>query len=318
MKGFEIVSPSQYFDKLTRHAKKGATRGVYLGFPNIHENYTMSLPGVTDWTGFPQSGKTQVLMEFLMNTSVFYDWKHMVYFPDVGNEVEILSDLIHKYTGKTFDKRYQNHITEAEISKALPWVTEHFKIVTKKDLKAKLTPYKLWDWAADIKAKEGLETCCIDAWKDMRHDTSEFGRDDKYLEDVLSYRNAMAEKHNLHFHTVIHPLKTEKDSQGRRKPPGPYDMKGGTEWYNNAKSSVTVHRPDGEDNVVQIFWNKIKPRSIGQVGMSELYFDISKFRYYIKDQGNEKYAQEVPYKLQQQSDSEQISLLGNEDDDIPF
>lgn len=314
IKGFDIVKAVDIVNEVEEYANKGALRGEYLGFPTVHENYTMSLPGVTDWTGFPRSGKTQVLMEFLLNTSEFYGWKHLVYFPDVGNAVEVIADLLHKRTGKTFDKRYKNHITEMEINIELTWLLEHFKILTKNDLKAKLTPYEFWDLAVQIKQKEGLHTASIDSWKDMKHDTTNFGRDDKYLEDVLSYRNAVAEKYSLHLHTVIHPTRTDKDKDGNRKPPTPYDLKGGTEWFNNGKNMITVHRPTGEKNKVQIYFNKIKPRSIGSVGVAEIFFDLERFRYYWDDVGEKRFAQKEFIKPKQQT----VSEIDDPDDDIPF
>mgnify|MGYP000141465632 CR=1 FL=1 len=315
IKGFDIIHGSEINERLIKYAEKGALRGEYLGFPNIHKNYTMSLPGVTDWTGFPRSGKSQVHQEFLLNTSLFYGWKHLLYLPDVGNEDEIMSDLIHKYIGKTFDKRYPNRITDVEIMNATPWILEHFLILTKRDLKAKLSPYEFWDLAVQIKKEKGLHTASIDSWKDMRHDVQKFGRDDKYLEDVLSYRNAVAEKHELHFHQVIHPIKTDKDSNGNRMPPTPYDLKGGTEWFNNGKNMITVHRPSGgKDNVVEIFFNKIKPRSIGEVGKAEMFFDVKKFRYYFLDGDEKRYADKQYVKPKKQTTIE----LDETDDDLPF
>jgi hypothetical protein len=293
--GFSIVNPSDIYNDLVHYSKNGALKGVYLGFPNIHEYYSMSLPGVTDWTGFPTSGKSQILMELLLNTSLFYGWKHLIYMPDVGNDVEIIADLIHKKIGKSFDNKFTNHITELEIANELPWVTEHFKILTKNDLKAKITPYQFWDMATHLKEKKGLQTASIDAWKDMRHDTNQFGRDDKYLEDVLSYRNSVAERYNLHLHTVIHPTRTDKDANGNRKPPTPYDLKGGTEWYNNGKCMITVHRDPSEPNKTELIFNKIKPRSIGQQGSTHLYFDVQKFVYY-NELGDRKVYAEKEFK----------------------
>lgn len=292
VKGFKIIESSGAHEEMAEYAEKGALTGKYLGFPNMHKNYTMSLPGVTDWTGFPRSGKTQVLMEYLMVTSEYYGWRHLLYFPDVGDHKEILADLIHKKTGMTFDKRFANHITAIEISSVIDWILHHFIILTKEDLRAKMTPYQFWDLAVEIKEKDGLHTASIDAWKDMLHETHKFGRDDKYLEDVLSYRNSIAERHNLHLHQVIHPIKTDKDSSGNRIPPTPYDLKGGTEWYNNGKNMVTVHRPYDQDNSVEIYWNKIKPRSIGNPGKTVMYFDVVKLRYFWKDGDQRHYATE--------------------------
>lgn len=130
--------------------------------------------------------------------------------------------------------------------------------------------------------KEGLHTACIDSWKDLSHPYDVYGGYATYLEYVLPYRNHIAEEHNLHLHTIIHPKLTEKVG-GDRVPPSPYDLKGGSEWFNSGKSMITVHRPDIMDNKAEIHFNKIKPRSIGRVGKAELFFDLEKLVYYDID-----------------------------------
>ena len=56
--GFELLDSNNSMESLLDYHKKGALRGEYLGFPIFNEKYTMSLPGATDWTGIPSSGKT--------------------------------------------------------------------------------------------------------------------------------------------------------------------------------------------------------------------------------------------------------------------
>jgi len=239
----------------------------------------MQLGNVTDWTGYPISGKTQFLMEMLMNTSVMYGWRHLIYFPDVGSNVEIIADLIHKKTGKSFDPGSPNHISEKEIFSTLDWITHHFLVLTKHDVKAKMTPMDFWDMAVKIKNDSGLETASIDSWKDLNHPYNEHGGYAQYLEMVLPYRNAIAENNDLHLHTIIHPKLTEKEN-GKRKPPVPYDLKGGSEWFNSGKCMITIDRPDFETNEVDIYFNKIKPRSIGNIGQITMRYDVDAGRYY--------------------------------------
>jgi hypothetical protein len=277
--GFEITKASEILNKLTHYRKNYHERGMYLGWDDLDEHYSMQLGNTTDWTGFPMSGKTQVLMECLMNTSLWYGWEHLVYFPDVGNNIEIIADFIHKKTGMSFDPKAKNAISDAEIIKELDWITHHFKVLTKKEVKAKMSPMDFWDMAIKIKKETGLHTASIDSWKDMSHPYSEYGGYAQYLEYALPYRNLVAEEHNLHLHTVIHPKLTEKE-KGKRVAPTPYDMKGGSEWFNSGKCMITVHREDLTDNRVEIYFNKIKPRSVGKIGMIEKRFDLDKFRYY--------------------------------------
>lgn len=279
MEGFKITQSSDVRDALVEYRDKYHEKGKYLGWEELHRHYSMQLGSVTDWTGYPMSGKTQVLMELLLNTSMWYGWRHLVYFPDVGNNIEIIADLLHKKTGKSFDPKALNTITDEEIYKEIEWITHHFRVLTKTDVKAKLTPFEFWDMAVKIKNKHGLETASIDSWKDMSHPYADYGGYATYLEAVLPYRNQIAEDNNLHLHTIIHPKLTEKEN-GKRKAPVPYDLKGGSEWFNTGKNMITVHREDIQDNQVFINFNKIKPRSIGKVGMIELRFDIERFVYY--------------------------------------
>ena len=284
VKGFEITKGTDVFSKLQIHRDKYHEKGKYLGWDLLNDHYSMQLGNCTDWTGYPMSGKTQVLMELLLNTSKWYGWKHLVYFPDVGNNIEIIADLIHKKTGKCFDPKQPNAITDQEIGHELEWVIHHFKILTKTEVKAKMNPFEFWDMAVELK-KDGLETASIDSWKDLSHPYKDHGGYAQYLEVVLPYRNQIAEDNDLHLHTIIHPKLTEKEN-GKRKPPVPYDLKGGSEWFNSGKCMITVHREAMDDNLVLINFNKIKPRAIGKIGSIELRFDLSKFVYYQFDQLN--------------------------------
>lgn len=323
LKGFKILTTNDCQEDILKYREKGAIRGVYLGFPKLHELYTMSLPGVTDWTGFPQSGKSEVLLEFLLNTSLFYGWKHLIYVPDIGDKNEIIAIIIHKLTGKTFDKRYvnSNYIEESEVLRHIDWVLHHFRILHKEDLSQKITPYQFWDLAAEMNYNEkgGIQTATIDSWKDMHHgiapDGSSFQRDDKYLEHVLSYRNAMSEKHYMHFHTVIHPRGgTEKDKDGKRKPPRPDDLKGGSEWWNNGKCMITVHRVDGSKNEVEIIVTKAKPKSVAKQGKTELFFNLKLNKFYWDNAGNDVFAKKEYIK----PTGLNISIDEDDDNDVPF
>jgi hypothetical protein len=293
MKGFKITKAHEVIDDLFRYRNNYHEKGKYLGFEGMDEYYSMSLGNCTDWTGFPMSGKTQVLMECLMNTSRFYGWKHLVYFPDVGSNVEIIADLINKKTGKSFNPSNYNVITDDEIVNAIEWITHHFKVLTRDDIKAKMTPIEFWDYAVQLKKDEGLETASIDSWKDLNHPYNDYGGYAQYLEFVLPYRNQIAEDNDLHLHTIIHPKLTEKEN-GKRSAPVPYDLKGGSEWFNSGKCMVTVHREDPTFYKAELYFNKIKPRSNGKIGKHEIFFDKEKLVYFEQEQhGNtliKKYA----------------------------
>ena len=316
-KGFKITKAFEVTEALIEYRDTYNEKGKYLGFENLNDLYTMQLGTCTDWTGFPRSGKTQVLMELLLNTSLYYGWKHLVYFPDVGSNVEIIADLLHKKTAKCFNPKYKNVISDKDIYRETEWLLEHFKVLTKADVKAKLTPFEFYDLAASM--KDEIQTASIDSWKDMSHPNNEYGGYAMYLEAVLPYRNQTAEDNNLHIHTVIHPKLTEKEN-GKRKAPTPYDLKGGSEWFNSGKCMITVHRESTETTSADISVHKVKPRSCGNVGFTSLQFDVEKLVYFTTEQtvnGNVKrYATERSKPAKVEAIKEPKQLIPNKDFDI--
>ena len=66
LNGYKITEAGDVITQLLKYRDNYNNKGKYLGFKSLHEHYSMSLGNCTDWTGFPMSGKTQVLMECLM------------------------------------------------------------------------------------------------------------------------------------------------------------------------------------------------------------------------------------------------------------
>lgn len=326
--GFKLLNYNDTKKGLLSYREKGALRGVFLGFPFFDEHYTMSTPGVTDWTGYPGSGKTEFLLELLLNTSLFYGWKHLLYVPDVGSQNEILSNLIHKLTGKTFDKRFinSNYISEEEADHNLQWIHQNFFIIHEEDEGANMTPFQFWDYAAFLSKEHGIKTATIDSWKDLElnimPDGSSVGMDNRYLEKVLKYRNKISDKYNIHLHTVIHPTNIPQDKDGKRPEPKPFHLSGGAQWFNSGRVMITVHRIDGTSNEVDIIINKAKPKSVAKLGRARMFFDVYKARFYWENDGTKVYANHIKEKPKALLISEKQSNLGFEedeyDDGLPF
>lgn len=280
IEGFKIVDFNDIEKSLTDFHKYGAKAGKFVGFDAFDGKYSMQESGVTDWTGFSQSGKTELLLELLFNTSTFYGWKHLLYVPDIGDAIETMAILIHKYSGKTFEKRYPNYIDIRTAFNSISWLMEHFFILEKKHPKATITPMQFWDFAVQFRKEKGIQTATIDSWKDMKHEYTKFGGSyAPYLSEMLPYRNMLSEQNNLHFHTIIHP-KNARRQNGKIVHPDVDDMEGGAQWNNSGKSIISVHRPTYDTKFADIKILKAKPRSVGVRGMIQLGFSPAKSRYY--------------------------------------
>lgn len=148
LKGFEILTATNTHNDILKYREQGAIRGVYLGFPLFHENYTMSLPGCTDWTGFPACfTKEQLIITDKGNVEISkikIGDRVLCYNHELKiNEYRFVTNtLIHK----TEDKIYKIKMKDGTIIKVtenhLFWTgTSYVKI---KELLLSLKKKKLW------------------------------------------------------------------------------------------------------------------------------------------------------------------------------
>lgn len=280
MKGFEIIKLTDIDERLTEYHKTGAKRGVFVGFDCFEDYYSMKESGCTDWTGSPMSGKTEMVLELLFNTSEFYGWKHLLYVPDIGDCIEVMAILIHKYTGKTFERKYTNHIDIKAAFNACTWLLEHFYILEKTNPKATMTPVQFWEFAVEFKKDHHIQTATIDSWKDMNHNYTDYGGTYAiYLSNVLPIRNMLSEQNNIHFHTIIHP-KQPRRVAGKKQAIEVDDMEGGAQWNNSGKTIIGVQRDNFAVPVTDIYFLKVKPRSVGKWGVVAINFDVARSRYF--------------------------------------
>lgn len=295
-----IVDLKSISDDMGRFYRHGSGKVFYAGFNALAPYYNIKEGGVTDWTGYPGSGKTELLLDLLKNQSEWHSHKHLVHMPDAGTNVEVCAKLIHKISGKPFEEFYydekgqkvmiENRISEAEMLRHLPDVIEHFKIFDTKGNRSKsITPKEFWDYAAENKKKLGIFSAVIDSWNYMNHDTQGYEREDKWLEHTLSYRNEVAERNNLHFHTIIHPRGAKKDKNGKIIMPDMHHLKGGSEWANNGKTIVIVHR-DFQSKITDIKIDKAKPKIVGIQGVTCLNYDVNKGTFFENIDGKKHYA----------------------------
>jgi hypothetical protein len=292
---------TKYQEKLLQYHEDDGRPGLELGFQNLNQLYTHKKSGITDWTGFPSSGKTYFVLEILMQLSEKYNQRHMLYVPDLGTYYETIAKLVKMYTGKDFEKKFHNKISVAELLNRIPQISNDFIILTKEDPRKPITPHQFWEFCIDYTHIDGrkCDTGLIDSWKNMSKDFANL-REDQYLDAVLSYRNELAEEGNIHFHTIAHPNKTEleekKNSDGskKRRVPTAQDIKGGDSWYANGKNIITIDWPNSEASEIDVHVWKVKPENVGKKGkiIAQIALDIKRGRYFEKINGHKLYAYE--------------------------
>jgi hypothetical protein len=65
---------------------------------------------------------------------------------------------------------------------------------------------------------------------------------------------------------------------------------GGSEWNNNGKNIIVIHKESKEGDNYDIYMRKIKPRIVGKTGFTTLQYDIIKQKFYNIFGGEREYA----------------------------
>ncbi len=269
----KVIAENDIKDQIMDFWRNGAEPPLSLGMGSLNELYGLKYGTVTDITGYPYSGKTLFLKEILINSYLKHQVKHCLFLPDDGDVKEIIANLIHKLSGKTFDKKYNNNLKENEVYRFLTQIVGDFVIVD--DTNESPTPEEFWRKSIEW----GCDTASIDSWNVMSHPSITTG----YLAKTLSLRNKLARNSNKHFFTVIHPKNPTSinyDKNGNLKEPSVFDLMGGSEWNNNAKNIIVVHKQEREGTEYEIHIKKTKPRIVGMTGMVKFDFDIPSQRFY--------------------------------------
>jgi len=276
----KVIEYNEKRKDFENYHKTGGAGISSSGFECVDKYWKFADDGVTDITGFPSSGKTEFAFEILFFQAETFGKRFMLYVPDVGSYNEIRRKLITKYYKRSF-RGYENSIKEHELSLAASWIDQHFLILGKSDYKESITPQSLWEFMAEYKDNSGgVHGLLLDSWKNLYHQY--VGREDLYLDYVLSYRNEIAEQSKKHIITIAHATKTELQGEGgKRRIPTAYDIKGGGAWFANGKTIITVDKPNIEGQLVDIYFSKVKPDTIGKAGavIGDMEFWWKKSRY---------------------------------------
>lgn len=327
IEGFKILDFNDIQPQIEELHKNGWDSGKFVGFDSFYNHYNMKSGSCTDWTGYPSHGKTEICLELLLNMTAFYGWKHLIYAPDIGNAIDIMAKLIHKHTGKTFKKKYNNFIEIKTAFSSCTHLIDNFKILHRTKTKAIITPIKLWEYAIEYSKENKLNTVMLDSWKDMYHDYKSVGGSyAQYLSNILPMRNELAELSGLHFHTIIHPKNPQRNDNRKIYPPSYDDMEGGAQWGNSGKSIIAVHRENFDDNRTDIYFRKIKPESVGIASSTpiSLNFDFTSSRYFATDSnGNKLFAhkkgeEEVIKPPIKQAERHPLNPPKEKQEDLPF
>lgn len=291
----KLVEANSIMDNIFHLHKNGQYPGMKTGWKSLDELYSVRRGNTTIITGYPTSGKTTFYLNLLVNLTKNFGWKHCVYSPETGTASEIYAELIFMLTGKTFNKTYQNYITEKELYNILPMVQEYFKVIEPEDTNNTLDNlYSEVDYAVKT---YNINSFGIDNWNDIEHNMIAKGTISEYLKHELPKFNRFAKTRDVHGFCLVHPRNPDPLKQGEQlQPPRPDQIEGGSLWYAKAQSLIVVHRnwddPTNFNTLIKV--EKAKPKIVGKKGQAILTY-YAGFGIYKDNEKLYKQVEEKPF-----------------------
>lgn len=239
------------------------------------------LPGdISLFYGRPASGKSVFMRFMAYNMSLKENWKWACYCAEDYPVYEFYDDLIHMYLGKTVDEGYNTRCSFDEYKQGLEWVKSHFFTM---EPTGSFLPDNKWlneriDW---MRNRYNIDGYIKDPWNKIKHDY--IGREDNYLQEAIGEEKLFARDYKAACY-VAHPRTLQKSKDGKYSEPSPYEISGGSMFYNAFDNIFCVHRPNYDANkadklVTVNQWKVKKQKRVGIPDSHNFIFDRTTNRY---------------------------------------
>lgn len=274
--------------------EKGSQLGEPCGMPFMDQYFKIRPGFFYTCTGWPSSGKS----EFVLNLALLQaknKRKVAFYSPESYPVESFIATMAHCYMGKSTDKHYGNVCTLKEYEAALDWLNEWVYLCAYEETPDHLTvleDFKL------LKNAHNVKVFILDPFNSL---TSEDENSNMALQlkDVLNKFVLFTHSERVIFFCIEHP-KTPRDNQDVLKVPGPYQLFGGSMWWNKSDCVFAIHSVRDTQNgqytgeVIIKVWKMKNQKLNGSPGETTAFFDIKTNRYYASKP--EQTQKELPLK----------------------
>lgn len=243
-------------------------------------------------TGWPGSGKSEFVMQLALLQCITAKRKVGFYSPESYPVESFIATMAHCFLGRSTDKHYSDCCSEDQYVKALDWLNEWIFFVEYEDSPP---PENIIEDFKQLKNGYGCKVFVLDPFNSL---TSEDENPNMglQLKDVLNKFVHFTHTEKVIFFCIEHP-RTPRDPQQAQEIPGPYQLFGGSMWWNKSDCVFAIHalRQDGRytGEVIIKVWKMKNQKLNGRPGEVNAFFNIISNRYFMNAQGGGN-AMDVP------------------------
>ncbi len=266
-----VYTASDYTETVLRFHREGRKRGLSTGWENVDRLLSV-VPGQL-WvvTGYPGSGKSEFIDAMTMNLARRNEWViGICSFENPGAEHVI--KLSEKFLELPFWEGPRRRMDTMEVNRAIMWLNYHYRFIQSDNLETETTVDWILQKAKAAVLRDGLNVLVVDPYNFITQIRAHGQREDEFIKEMLRKFKQFANIHGVTVILVAHPSKPPPDKQN--KPPGPYSISGGANFYNMADVMVTVHRDKThKTRETEIHVTKVRFKWVGIEGVCYLEYD---------------------------------------------
>lgn len=256
-----------------------------LGIPEIDELWKMKKQELTLFTGYGGFGKSTFLIWLLVMRAIKFGDKFAIWSPEINPSEEFYFELCEIILGCDMTPNNHKRADKAVFDATYDWVSQHFFYIYPEQLSP--TPKFIKEKYLELVIKEGVTGCILDPLNSMTNNYDSYGgRDDKYLEVLLSDFIRFSQQNNTYFIYVAHPRNGQiNQNTGNFDAPNQYSLSGGAMHANKAYNILAYHRPyavtDPSNTECELHALKIRKRTVGKKGSLTFEHRYKNRRFFI-------------------------------------
>ena len=260
-----VTTAMMYWDKMESVFDNGRQKGFSTGYRSIDPHFNWMPGWLTLANGFPGEGKSSNLFNFILITTVLYNWKWGMYCPEnypVQNVVDTLCEIL---VGDTADISFGDRMSKDRYKHAVEsHIETHFFFVDNED---GYTPSALREIKKSLVRQHGINGFFTDPWKNLYHDMGNMTID-MYLQRELAAEVRIAQKNDLINLISHHPPTPPRTTDKNYPAPSYFELIGGQIWSASSYAMLCFHKHDRvswKDTIAEMHVQKIKEHKLAGI-----------------------------------------------------
>lgn len=223
-------------------------------------------------TGRPGSGKSEFVDYLICKLNLLHGWKAAYFTPENYPLKYHYAKMYEKFIGKEFNS---NKSEQIDFDIAYEHILNNFFYILPE---SDLTIDKILANAKSYVKSKGIKILVIDPFNKLDHQIGKNQTETQYISVFLDKLAMFAKINDLLIFLIAHPRKLDKTDV-----PTLYDISGSSHFYNKTDYGFTVHRVFDDNNLmtnfIEIHFQKIKFKNLGEQGVSELVYNYVNGRF---------------------------------------